>query len=162
MCQTNISFVAVTQCDKQKFCLSQWLSATNKKFVCRSDSVRQTKNFFVAVTQCDKQKNPLSQWLSATNKKILCCSDSVRQTKKSFVAVTQCDKQKNPLSQWLSATNKKILCRSDSVRQTIYKTKSISFVTCDKEIGKNAKNKHHTKFEFHHRYQIALGYLYYD
>ena len=36
-----ILFVAVTQCDKQKS-------------ICRSDSVRQTKQIFVIVTQCDK------------------------------------------------------------------------------------------------------------
>ena len=43
------------------------LCAIDINFVCRSDSVRQTKNPFVAVTQCNKQNKPLSQWLSATN-----------------------------------------------------------------------------------------------
>ena len=48
-----------------KFCFSQWLSATNKKSVCRSDSVQQTKQIFVTVTQCNKQywnKYPISLW----------------------------------------------------------------------------------------------------
>ena len=38
----SILFVAVTQCDKQKILLSQWLSATNKTNPCHSDSVQQT------------------------------------------------------------------------------------------------------------------------
>ena len=38
-----------------RFCLSQWLTATNKNSVCCSGSVPQTKILFVAVTQCDKQ-----------------------------------------------------------------------------------------------------------
>ena len=42
-------------CKIYQFWLSQWLSATNKKSICRSDSVRQTKQIFVTVTQCDKQ-----------------------------------------------------------------------------------------------------------
>ena len=75
-----------------------------------------------------------------------------------FVAVTQCDKQEIHLSQWLSATNKTNLCHSDSVRQTILKKKSNLFLACNKGIGKKAKNKHPFKFEFHHRYQITLGY----
>ena len=52
-----ILFVAVTQCDKQKIHLSQWLSATNKTNLFHSDSVRQTtlkktSKLFVA---CDKR-----------------------------------------------------------------------------------------------------------
>ena len=35
--------------------LSQWLSATNKKVVCRSDWAHQTKQIFVQVTQFNKQ-----------------------------------------------------------------------------------------------------------
>ena len=33
-------------------------------------------------------------------------------------------------------------------------------MACDKGFGKKTKNKHPFKFEFHHRYQIALGYLF--
>ena len=49
----QILFVTVTKCHKQKICLSQWLSATNKTNLCHSDSVQQTiltkiSNFFVA------------------------------------------------------------------------------------------------------------------
>ena len=49
-------FVTLTQCNKQKICFLQWLSATNKTVLCRSDSLRQTilkkkSYFFVA---CDK------------------------------------------------------------------------------------------------------------
>ena len=73
--------------------------------------------------------------------------------------MTQCDKQKFCLLQWLSATKENSVCRSDSVRQTILKKISNLFVACNKEIGKKAKNKHPSKFEFHQRYQIALGYL---
>ena len=59
----------------------------------------------------------------------------MRQTKFLFVAVTQCNNN----------TEKK----------------SNLFVACNKEIEKKAKNKHPSKFEFHQRYQIALGYLQY-
>ena len=49
-----------------KVCLLQWLSATNKKSVCRSDSVQQTKQIFFTATLCNKQywekKNPISLW----------------------------------------------------------------------------------------------------
>ena len=76
-----------------------------------------------------------------------------------FVTVTQCNKQKNCLLQWLSATNKTNLCHSYPVQPTILKKLSNFFVPCDKQIGKKAKNKQPFKFEFHHRYQIALGYL---
>ena len=47
-----ILFVAVTQCNKQKIYLSQWLSVTNK-FFCHSDSVQQT---------ILKKKYPISLW----------------------------------------------------------------------------------------------------
>ena len=76
-----------------------------------------------------------------------------------FVAVTYCDKQKFCLSQRLSAINKNSVCCSDSVQQTILKKIFNLFVVCNKEIGKKDKNKHPSKFEFHQRYQIALGYL---
>ena len=80
-------------------------------------------------------KFSLSQWLSATNKNL-------------FVAVTQCNKQNKFLLQWLSATKS---------------TEKISnfFVLCDQWIEKNKKNKHSFKSEFHHHFQIALGYLLY-
>ena len=45
------------------------------------------------------------------------------------------------------------------MRQTILKQILYFFVACDKGIEKKAKNKHPSKFEFHQRYQIALGYL---
>ena len=48
------------------FCLLQWFSATDKKCVHCSDSVRQKKFF-------------LSEWLSGTNKSNLCHSDSVQK-----------------------------------------------------------------------------------
>ena len=41
--------------------------ATYSNFVCRSDSVRQTKNPFVTLPQCNKQNISVSQWLCATN-----------------------------------------------------------------------------------------------
>ena len=49
----QILFVAVTQCDKQKIHLLQWLSLTNKTNLCHSNPVRQTilkkiSNCFVA------------------------------------------------------------------------------------------------------------------
>ena len=77
----------------------------------------------------------------------VCCSDSLRQTKILFVAVAQCHKPKFGLSQWLSATNN---------REKL----SNFFVVCNKEIGKKAKYKHPSKFEFHQCYQIGLGYLF--
>ena len=77
-----------------------------------------------------------------------------------FVAVNHCNKQFFCLSQWFSATNKISVCHSDSVRRTILTTFFYLLVACDKTIvKKKAKNKHHSKFEFHQRYQIALGYL---
>ena len=63
------------------------LCAIYTNFVCRSDSVRQTKNSFVVVTQGDKQNKSLSQWLSVTNnieKNIqLICGTRQRNWKKS-------------------------------------------------------------------------------
>ena len=57
----------------------------------------------------------------------------------------QCNKQNFCLSQWISATN-----NIDSIFYIL--------VACDKRIVKKSKNKHNSKFEFHQRYQIALGY----
>ena len=64
-----ILFVAVTQCNKQKMCSSQWLSLWLSDSVCdsvrRSDSVQQTNQIFVIATQCKKQywnKYPISLW----------------------------------------------------------------------------------------------------
>ena len=90
-----------------KKCLSQWLSATNKKL-------------FVAVTQGNKQNNCLSQWLSATNKSNHCHSDSVQETilikKKypiSLLHVTKTLEKKpktNSLSNLNFTTALKLLC----------------------------------------------------
>ena len=66
-------------------------------------------------------------------------SDSLHQTKNVFVAVTQWTKQ---IFVAMSQCNKQF---------------SISLWHVTKELGKKPKNKHPLKFEFHHRYQIALG-----
>ena len=44
----SVLFVALSHCDKQKFSLSHWITATNKKIVCRTESLRQTKFLYVA------------------------------------------------------------------------------------------------------------------
>ena len=97
------------KCKKVEHCWHFWqLFGKIYKFVCRSDSVRQTTFLFF-------------------------CSDSVQQTKFLFVTVTQCNKK---------------YCQK----------KIILLVAYDKGIGKKAKNKHPSKFEFHLHYQIALEY----
>ena len=58
----QIFFVTVTQCNKQKICLLQWLSATNKTNLCCGNSVRQTilkKNiqFLCAMWQTNWKKS---------------------------------------------------------------------------------------------------------
>ena len=79
----------------------------------------------------------------------VCLSDSVRQTIFLFVAVIQSNKLNLRLSQWLSA-------------KTIFTNKFYLLVACAKGIGKKAKKKHPSKFEFHQRYQIALGYIFFN
>ena len=84
---------------------------------------------------------------SRTYTHFVCHSDSLHQTKNIFVTVTQCNKQNKSLSQWVSATNNieqffPFLC---GMWPRNWETKP--------------KNKHPLKFEFHHRYQIALEFL---
>ena len=66
-----ILFVAVTQCDKQKIHLSQWLSVTNKINLCHCDSVRQTilKKYPIYLSHVTKEleKKPKTNILSNLN-----------------------------------------------------------------------------------------------
>ena len=159
-----VLFVALSHCDKQIICLLHWVTVTNKVCICsgkKPKNGRKMLNFWsfleifgtfcyflgiLFAIFCIFSKN-------STHFGIFCAIYT------NFFAVTQCDKQKIYLSQWLSATNKSNHCHSDSVRQTILKKNSNLFVASDKGIGKKPKNKHPFKFEFHHRYQITLGYL---
>ena len=159
--------------------LSHWVTATNGFFVCRTDSLQLTILIYVAqkMPKCFKNKNKiqkmhtnspqknstknaqnskstkkcnmfgpfghlfwniynfsLTQWLHATNKKLVFRSDSVWQTKQIFIAVTQCDRQYS-------------------------KNIPNSLCLVQKNRGTKAKNKHPFKFELHHRFQIAFGYI---
>ena len=52
---SSILFVALSRCDKDFFCLSHWVTATNGFFVCRTESLQQMDFLFVALSHCDKQ-----------------------------------------------------------------------------------------------------------
>ena len=165
-----ILFVALSHCNKDLFCLSHWFTATNRFFICCTESLIQTKFVYFA-KKVPKQKQMLhffpflvsfvSFWhklcLFVFKKMnfchvlasfwqiivIFCRSDSVQQTKNVFVTGTQCNEQNKFLSQRFGATNN-------------IEKKCNFFVACDKKIE---EEKSPFKFEFHHRYQIALGYM---
>ena len=53
-----ILLVALSHCDKDLFCLSQWVTATNRFFVCCNESQRHTKFVYVA-KRCWKRTKTL-------------------------------------------------------------------------------------------------------
>ena len=151
--QTDLLFIALSHCDKQNLYM----------FPKRCQKVQKKRRTFCYLLHFTALFVPFRQFcavffvyflhfwhvlpfFSATNNNFVWRSDSVWQKKNPFVAVTQCDKQNKSLSQWLSATNNF--------------ERNIQFC-CGmwKGIGKKPKNKHYFKIEFHHRYQIALGFL---
>ena len=44
----SILFVALSHCNKDLFCLSHWFTATNRFFICCTESLIQTKFVYVA------------------------------------------------------------------------------------------------------------------
>ena len=125
-------FVA-PHCDKQNFGLWHWAIATKIIFVCRTESLWQTKLVyatkkfpkatknvikkrkirFKSHKKCQKEvKIPkklsfvdtFGNFLAIYTNLFFCC-DSVRQTIFLFVAAIQCNKLHFCFSQWLSATN---------------------------------------------------------
>ena len=138
----SLLFFAPSRCDKDLFCLSHWVTATNRIFVCRTKAQKCKK-------KCKKQQKVQHFWpfweYSWQHIPIL------------SVTVTQCNKQKSCLLQWLILTNKTNLFCSDSMRQTILKIYPISLWHVTKELEMQNKNKHPFIFKFQHRYQNALG-----
>ena len=143
----SILFVGLCHCDKHKFSLLHWITATNKKM-----SLQQTKLVYVAKNLL----NFLAFWTSFGHFSGLLClilhfllhlllffgtyiytnfvrhSDSVRQTKVMFVTVAQWHKPKLCLSQWLIATNKSekkfpisLLCVTKKLEKKTLKPTSI-------------------------------------
>ena len=126
-------FVALSQCNKQNFGLWHWATATNRIFVCRSESLQQTKSVYVtkkskktttnvlkkckirhkSPKKCQKEVNSGKKLsivdtfgkVLATYTNFVCRSDSVRQTICLIFTKIQCNKLNFCLSQWLSATN---------------------------------------------------------
>ena len=110
-------FVVLNCCDKDLFCLSRWVTATNVFFVCCTESLRQTK--LIYVTQ-KKEKMCQKFWIIQNrHNEYQKCTKSAKKGKSTMLALFGIflDIQKK-LSQWLIPTNKKSVCRSDSVRQT--------------------------------------------
>ena len=159
--------VALSHCDKDLFCLSHWVTATNQFFVCCTKSLWQRKLVYVFKKRCPKGPNMLHFLVLFALLGIFCAfyfgnlyaflyfvpifknilAFFVQHILKLLVAVSQCDKQKIHLLQWLSVTNKTNLCYIDSMRQTVLK--NIQFLCSmlkGKRIGKKAKNKHPFKF----------------
>ena len=157
-----------------------WCTVTKISFVCRTESLRQTKLVYVA------QKNALM------------CPKLKKNTKMAQKLPKKHTKCKNYMQTWLKsetflsvfgsllATYTNLVCVSDSVQQIkkmfvavthCYKqNKSVlQWLSATNNIGKKniqflcgmwhmnwkkkAKNKHNFIFEFHHPYQIALGAL---
>ena len=117
----SLLFVALSHCDKQNFGLRHWATATNRIFVCHTESLRQTKLVYV------------SKKIKKTTKK--CpkkCKVRHKSPKKKPKRGQKCQKDKHCwqflqlfgnkynfcLSQWLRATNNFFVCCSDLVLQT--------------------------------------------
>ena len=80
--------------------------------------------------------------------------------KNLFVAVTQCDNMFCLFFAVIQCNKQNFVCLSDSVQQTILTKNLYLLVASDKGIEKSQKKKKNpSKFEFHQRYQIALGYI---
>ena len=123
----SVLFVALSHCDKQNFLLSHWATATNRIFVCRTESLRQTKFVYATKKLPKKTKicNKVHENVLNNAKKGTKVPKSAKKSPKVpkswallklsaifwqhikilFVAVTQCDKQFFCLLQWFSATN---------------------------------------------------------
>ena len=115
----SILFVALSHCDKQKICLSHWITAINKKKLCVALSHCNKQNLYMLPKSC-KQSQQCSiilhflgySWhflrtflgtvlcvflvfgnFLVTYTNFVCCSNSVRQIKILFVALTQFNRQ---------------------------------------------------------------------
>ena len=172
--QRLVLFVTLSHCNKQFFYLLHLVTATNNFFVSRTESLQQTK--YVAKKKCKKiRKNTTKKCITCFKRHTKCEKQKGQSNKNAaflavfgifflgniqilFVTMTQCNKQK-------------CVCLNDSVWQTkqifvamtqCYKQhwfKKKLFVACDKGIEEEEKNPF--KCEFHHHYQIALGYFCY-
>ena len=120
----SILFVALSHCDKDLFCLSHWVTATNRFVVCCTESLRQTKLVYVS------KKMPKS-----AKKKLNFCY--LLHFKALFVPFRQFCAVFCILFAFLacfaffSATNNNFVWRSDSVWQT--KNPFVAVTQCDKQ-----------------------------
>ena len=127
-------FVALSHCDKQKFSLLYWITATNKQKMFVALSQWDKQSLYMLPKSCQKCQQCSTFWhlwpifdtfkdfyalfcifcghlllffgfffVIYTN--FVCRGDSVQQTKILFVVVAQSHKPNFCLSQWLSATN---------------------------------------------------------
>ena len=118
----SILVVALSDCGKDFFYLSHWVTATNGFLVCRTQSLLQTKLIYVS----KKFKiMPRIQKIYNNKKKMPRGTKALKSSRKKSTKKFRVfgpfwhilgNIYKLCLLQWLSATNKKYVCRSDSVR----------------------------------------------
>ena len=128
----SILFVALSHCDKDLFCLLHWVTATNRFFVCCTESLWQTKFVYVVKKRPKRAKKNWTFWYFCTFLHFLCLLDTFfvnfcisflhffvcavfglfLANYNKFVCCSDSVRQKKIcLSQWLSATIKTNLCQ---------------------------------------------------
>ena len=142
-----------------------WVTATNICFVYRTESLQQTDFLFVALSHCDNQNLYMFKKDARKGQNTELFGIFPPHFLALFVPFMHCFVNFVFFSYFwhvFLAIYNYFVCHSDLVRQTILKEISNFFVACDKGNKKTLKNKHPFKIEFHHCYQIALGYLYWE
>ena len=102
--ETEFWFLALSHSNKQNFCLSHWVTATNKITICYQKVPKNNKNVLKkwqkVPTSAKKRSNVPKNLALLTFWQLFW-----QHIKILFVTVTQCDKQFFCLLQWFSATN---------------------------------------------------------
>ena len=160
----SVLFVALSHCNILNFLL-HWATVTNCIFVCRTDSLRQTKicicyklpkNAFNNAKKGTKfPKSAKKEHKSA--KKLTLLKKIWQYIQILFLSMTQRTKHFFCLLQWFSATIFFLFVTVGQCNKQYWRKKYfISLWNVTKELKKKAKKKHPSKFKFHQCYQIIF------
>ena len=143
----SILIVAMSHCNRDLFCLSHWVTATNRLFVCCFKSEWQTKFVNVSEKMPKRAKNAalfgtfcnvkhllclfgiFSAFLDLFSKFLAYFGIFLQHIQILFVAVTQCDKHKI-LCVAVAQCNKTKFCLSQWLSATNNTEKNIQFLCC--------------------------------
>ena len=141
--QTEVLFVALSHCDKQNFCLSHWVPATNKICICCQKVAKSVNNaqLFGSFGHFWGLFVPFMHFRGPYFSTLLIFfyfwATFWPYTQILFVAVTQCDKQFVCLLQWLQQ-RKILFVAVTQCNKQYWKKYPISLLHVTKELKKKS------------------------